>query len=516
MTESQNSRPIHSQGLLLGAVAGGILILAVYLTSNIVESENGGISAAVRTIGICLAILSFVRPKAGLYIVTVEAFSVDFVKKVAVYYGTASMGTIIEVLVVSMLALTGTILGVLIQGVALRRHKVAPLNWAILGASLILGSAVFLASRGEAGFEKAGENAFNCAVPVALALPMTIFLADRDELHKLLRLQFWLAVIWAVWGIRQYYFGFTQLEWFYAETGLSLVASQHMFMPGGADPRPFGFGSGAPNYGVISVYVTYGVWHLSQFRRKRLIYGLGTLIVFWGLVTSLQRTSLLIPFIVLGFYYFFRTKGRTIFAYTSAILIFLLGVTFAEYLYNHLDDINHAISTDGYWGEKVLNVSTFSDRLASWMTLKSPEIYSMFGIHDNIGSHDIFTRIVVSYGVVGLTVVLLSIGTGAWFLHRTLLRIADPDDRKFATFLLATTAPSIALGMAGGGNFTTNPTNIQIWTFFGAAVSLVIHSKLVDPVTKPSLATIREILARQATDRRPMALRDASSRVPQS
>ena len=516
MNDAQNARPIHSQGLLLTAIAAGILMLAVYLTSNIIENENGGISAAVRTIGICLAIWAFVRPKAGLYIVSVEAFSVDFVKKVAVYYGAVSTNTIIEVLIVSMLALTATILGVLIQGVALRRYKIAPLNWVLLGGSLLLGAAIFLASRNEDGFAKAGENAFNAAAPITLALPMTIFLADQGELNKLLRLQFSLAVIWAAWGIRQYYFGFTQLEWFYAETGLSQVATQHMLLLSGEDPRPFGFGSGAPNYGVISVYVAYGFWHLSQYRNHRLLYILGTLTVFWGLVTSLQRTSLLIPLFILGFFYFFRTKGRTIFAYASAILVFLLGVTFAEYLYIHLDDINHAISTSGYWGEKVLNVSTFSDRLSSWMTLKSPEIYSLFGLQDPIGSHDIFTRIIVSYGVVGLGIVLMSAATCAWFLHRTLLRIADPDDRRFATFLLAATVPSVALGMAGGGNFTSNPTNIQIWTFFGAAVSLVIHSKLVDPVVKPSLATIREALARQSADRRPMALRNAAPPIAQS
>jgi hypothetical protein len=497
MNAEQNARAVPTQRLMLAAVQVGVLLVAMWLLSSILENENGGISATVRALGVGLALWAYLKPKAGLFIITFEAFSVDFVKKVAVYYGVASMGTIIDVLIVTMLAIVATIVGTLIQGVALRRFKIAPLNWAVLAVSGVLGVAIFVALKAESGFAKAAEDAFNAAIPIALFLPMTVFLGQRDQLQKLLKVQFWLAVIWAAWGIKQYYTGFTQLEWFYAETGLSEVASEHMLKF--ADPRPFGFASGVPNYGVIAPYAVYGLWLLWQERRNRILCGAGTLILFWGLVTSLQRTALLFPLIVLVCYYCFRSKARTIATYTAIVCAFLLGVIFADYLLYHLDDINAAISVKGDWAEKVLTVNTFSARLESWTLLMNPSIYSWFGIREDIANHDIFSRIIISYGVVGLVIVLATVAGTLILMHSVVLRIADPDDKKTVTFLLAATAPNIILAFAGGGNFTSNPTNIQIWTFFGAAATIVMNAKLIEP-PRLSIAHLRSLqVQHQAT-----------------
>ncbi len=474
----QSTRAMPSQQFILFAVQFGILLGTVWLLPRILENENGGISATVRAAGIFLALWALMRPTAGLYIISVEAFSVDFVKKVAVYYGSATTSTIIDVLVVTMLAIVATIAGTLIQGIALRRFKITTLHWVVLGASGLLSVAIFFASQGANGFSKAGEDAFDTAVPICLLIPMTIFLGDREQLQKLLKVQFWLAVIWAIWGIKQYYTGFLQLEWFYAETGLSAVASDHMLKF--AEPRPFGFASGAMNYGVIAPYTVYGIWLLWQQRRNRVMNAVGTLILAWGLVTSLQRTALLFPFIVLGCYYCFRSKGRTVLAYAGTIGLLLLGIASAEYLLDHLSDINSAIQLPGDWADKVLNVGTFSDRLNSWTLLKDPTIYSWFGIREKIVNHDIFTRIIISYGVVGLVVVLATVVGTLTFMHYVVLRIADPEDQKTVTFLLAATSPNLILGFAEGGNFSSNPTNIQIWTFFGAAATIAMNTKLVN------------------------------------
>ena len=306
-------------------------------------------------------------------------------------------------------------------------------------------------------------------------------------------------MIWAAWGTKQFFLGFNQLEWFYAETGLSKVASDHMLLF--ADPRPFGFGSGAPNYGVISPYFVYGVWHLLRFRSRRLLYLLGTLTLFVGLVTSLQRTALLFPLFVPIFYYCFLDKRRTIAVYSSATFLFLVGVISSDYLLEHLEDINHFINFGGDWSENFLTVNTYSARLYSWQLLKNPAIYSLFGTNDDIANHDVFSRVILSYGLVGLLVFSAAGVAITWFLHRTLLRIEDFEDLKFATLLLAATMPYIFLGLVGGGNFTSNPTNLQIWTFFGAAVSIVIHSKLLVVTPKPSLAALRALLDQENKQR---------------
>ena len=497
---------MNSQGLLLIAVTAGVMLLAIYLTSNIIDSDNGGISAAVRTIGIGLAIWAFVRPKAGLYIVTVEAFSLDFIKKIAVFYGTASMGTIIEVLIVGMLAVVATVAGVLLQSVAFRRFKISPIQWVVLALATLAAVGMLFAAKSYLGFEKAAENAFNCCVYIALALPMCIFLPSREEVTKLLNLQFFLATIWAVWGIKQYYAGFTLLEWFYAETGLSAVASEHMLRF--EVPRPFGFGTGVANYSVLPAYFCYGLWHLFSHRRRRILFLVCTAVVFWGVITSLQRTPLIFPIFALAFYYAFQTLRRAMITYATCVTVFVLGILNAEYIYYHLADINELISLKGFWGENMLTVSTYSERLVSWMLLKDPTTWSLFGTRDNLAVHDVITGVVVSYGIVGLLCLIVTLSGGAWFVHRTIVRVADTQDRKFAIFCLSIVAAGMSLSFAGGANFGANPVNLEIWTFLGAVLCMVVNSRLADAPVKTSMREIMQMLE-DTPPRVPMAARAA-------
>lgn len=503
-TNRSSDLGMQSQKLVLGVITFGALIVLTFLTTMIVENEEGSMSAVVLTVGVCLAMWAAVKPRAGLFIISIEAFTLDFVKKVAVYYGAVSTNTIMEVLIVGMLAVAGTIAGILVQSVAMRRYHMARPHWAILIVGVVLSLAIFSVCKEEYGIPKAGEHAFNGGVYIALALPMALALAERQELRKLLDLQFWLAAIWALWGIKQYYTGFTALEWYYADTGLSEVSTAHMYLS--ADPRPFGFASGAVNYGVISAYVFYGCWRIWQGNRGKVLYTLGTLVLFWGSVTSMQRTLLLMPFIGGVFFFCFRTAKLTIIAYSAVVVTFVLGVLFSERLLENFDDINNAISMSGRWGENVLVVNTFSDRLFSWQYLLRPTTYSWFGSDSSIPTHDIITKIVLSYGVVGLAVTLAVMGGAAFYIHRTLLRIADLADRKFATLMIAFTMPSIVVGLAGGGNFMATPVNLQLWTFFGAAIAIVINGKQVEDAPAPaSLPTIADRGLRPTLPARPRA-----------
>lgn len=488
MNDAANSRPINSQGLILIAVSVGVLMLAVFLTSSIIENENGGISAAVRTIGIGLAIWSLVRPKAGLYILSLEAFSLDYVKKFAVYYGAVSMGTIIEVLIVGMLAVVGTIGGFMLQSVALRRYRLPTILWVVFLVAMVASVAMMVAQRSY-GLEKSGENAFNCCVYITIALPMAMLLVERDQIIKLLNVQFFCATIWAVWGIKQYYFGFTWLEWFYAETGLSAVATDHMIRVN--DTRPFGFGSGMPNYSVIGPYLCYGAWQIMHRCRRRTLMMICTAILFWGVVTSLQRTMILVPLFVLFLYYCFQTMRRSFLVSLAGSTVFIVGVAYAEQLAASIGSINEFISVGGYWGESVLSVNTYIDRLGSWTNLKNPAVYSLFGLKESLPSHDVFSSILMSYGVVGLLVTLFTVIYGSWFILRTIQRVEDPADRRFALFCLAMTATTLALGFIGGGNFTANPVNLALWSFFGVTICMVVNSRLAPD---PSKVSIRELI----------------------
>ena len=298
-----------------------------------------------------------------------------------------------------------------------------------------------------------------------------------------------MATIWAVWGIKQYFLGFTNLEWFYAETGLSAVASDHMLH---GDTRPFGFGSGVSNFTVIPAYLCYGVWHTLQHRKHRLLFMGCTAILFCGVLASLQRTMLVVPCLVVAFYFLLQTLRRSAISYALCLGTFILAVFNAEYLLLHLDDINEVISVDGYWGQNMLNVGTYEARLHSWLYLKDPASYSLFGLPESISrSHDVITETLANYGVVGVLLAFVIVTFGLWFVQRAVLRVEDPQDRKFAIFMLAVTVPSVGTGIIGGGNFTANPVNLQTWSFFGACIALAVNSRLAPITTRK---TARELL----------------------
>ena len=183
VTNTEVNSPAQGQAIILGAVTVGILLSAVILMSSIVTSETGGISATVRAIGIALAVGCLIRPKMGMYVVTIEAFSLDFIKKVAVYYGSADTMTIAEVLVVGMLAVIGTIGGVSIQSMVFRRYQLRGIHWAIIIVSIIVSVAVIIAGFKLNGFTKATEDGFNTGVYIALAPPLCLLFTDRERLH---------------------------------------------------------------------------------------------------------------------------------------------------------------------------------------------------------------------------------------------------------------------------------------------------------------------------------------------
>ena len=92
-----------------------------------------------------------------------------------------------------------------------------------------------------------------------------------------------------------------------------------------------------------------------------------------------------------------------------------------------------------------------------------------------------------------------------------MLRVEDPHDRQFAIFCLAVTVPSIAVGFIGDGNFTATPVNLQIWSSFGAAICMVVNSRLAPAVLKPAARTLNDLLE-SSGPRSPMAAQAALTR----
>ncbi|HEY5750689.1 MAG TPA: hypothetical protein VIU12_31720 [Chryseolinea sp.] len=473
----------HNAALKLFTAVGGCL-LSVFLIYQILYSRTGGVAMLIACLGVAGAVAAVVNPKTGLYLAAISTAYVDFGKQVAVYYGEVSQLTIIQVLMVSIACLGGTYLGIFFRAVVFRRLKLRRSDVALFGIAAGICAILFGLNR-EAGVAAAAQLAINTGLFVGLMPTVAILLKEKEEVLGFVRFLFWIFLPWPIWGIRQHFWGFNQLEWDYALTGLSPTTSS--FMLSFADPAPTGFGSNPGSYSIITLFVPLGLWHAFHFPKKRLLYLLAAAIYYAGCVFSEHRTVLFFPFIALAFYWFCLHPRRTVAAYVLGFGLFVLGVGFAGYLDQNIARISDFTRSlvPNEWGQTALSLETFSDRLKGWQRLAEPESYSLAG---RLGggwtgpataaeasqeyNHDIINKILINFGAVGLLAVAVTACFLLRSLHRLPLRMEDADSRCFAAILVACVLPMIFLSFIGGGNLNTNPHNLVYWGLLGAALAM--------------------------------------------
>jgi hypothetical protein len=290
-------------------------------------------------------------------------------------------------------------------------------------------------------------------------------------------------------GLKQYFFGYDRMEWFYAETGLSPVATSQFFgdIQLYGDPRPMAFGSGSVKFGVISLLLPLSVWMLVFNGSQRLVWGACTAFILAAMVVSMQRAAMILPFIGLAFYFFTKTWTRLAVGYAGLSIVIAVGIIFSDSLLEKLDDTNQAIASEGRWAGTVLRVGTFSDRLRGWERLKEPSTYSLLGAietgdmtNTGIGKssyHDVINVILDATGVVGLTITVLAAIAFAVMVHRIIFSIEDVRRRSLARLLMAAMVPIFVSGMLGGANFHANPFNLVMWMHVAAIYCLVRYDR---------------------------------------
>lgn len=465
------------------------LIVSVLAVPWILESSTGAIGPAILIIGFACACVALVRPRAGLYIAAFEVIYLDYFKKIAVYYGEVSELTIIQVLVVGMVTMLCVYLGVIIQFI-LGRTALRGADFLLLGGTGVVALATFAVVYAQSrSVAQAGQMAVNLTIYAGLVVVMPVLLKDERSLEHFLKFVVLCFIPWSLMGLKQYFFGFDRMEWFYAETGLSPVATSQFFVgiQQYGEPRPMGFGSGSVNFGVICLLLPLSMWMLAFNRNQRLIWAICTAFILAAMIVSLQRAAMILPFIGLAFYVFTKTWARLAIGYASLSIVIALGIAFSDAILERLDEVNRAIASEGRWAGTVLRVGTFSDRLRGWERLKEPSTYSLLGALETgditktgIGKgdyHDVVNVILDATGVAGLTLTVLGGIAFAAIVHRIIFSIQNVRNRSLARLLMAAMVPIFVSGMLGGANFHANPFNLVMWMHIGAIYCLLRYDR---------------------------------------
>jgi hypothetical protein len=446
------------------------IIMAMFLVSGAFTTNTSSISYLIKYLGIALAIVCFIKPRWGIYIVISEAFLTDYLKKIAVYYGNESMQTIIEVMAVVMAALLATYIGRVLSAIISRDNSLSKVELSFYFFGALFAIAAFASSFQSIGAVGAGQKAFNSGVYLGFGGLIVGLIKSREERLQLLKFTFVFSLLWTVVAMKQYFLGFSTIEWAYAETGLSQVATDQMFLERYIEPRPFGLGSGSPNFTSIAPFFTIGIiiFIYSKNTNQKILAVLLTLIMIGGILVSQGKSAIAIAFLIPCVALFFRGAKRTFAFYLTAFMALISLIYYSEFLLYNLEDISNVfLETMGL--SSSWSIQTYAPRLESLMILKDPTSWTMFGGNELYG-HSMLVTILSEFGAVGFILGGLVLGLLLWFFHRVVLSSRAED--RFLTSMAASGAILIFLiASLNGSGLYSQPVCLVIAILAGTALA---------------------------------------------
>lgn len=452
-------------------------LLAIYATIEITSDPGRGIVKTIRVVALLFIPVAFSQPKIGLYGVFIVLANIEWLKRYAIYYGDTSIWSVAETLVVPLILFSAVILGVLVGSfIGVTRMTKGRFLWFCVAALVII---FLLAIK---GFSPLGiQLALNSGLYIAMVPVCLMVFKSRDEMIKFLDFTAIIFAPWAIVAIYQFYYGYSDVDWVYARTGISPVFTKTMLAEGGS--RPFGLAGSASSFGAMTFLAWYVVWKCFYVKDKRFISIALMLIYMTALVLSSYRTALLSPIIALIGFPLFKSRRGLAVAYTFGLSAILAMFIFSEKILDNLGSYNDAIAStqSTEWGKDTLKVSTWSDRLLGYSRLKNPEAWSLFGkrLSDDQSdtsyqskdfSHDMVNAALKNIGAVGLLVVIILGVLLLTILHRQVLDLPPGSAQNFGAMGLSFSMLQLAMSVIGGGNFNVPPTATFTWMLFATVV----------------------------------------------
>lgn len=457
-----------------------ILIGVLFLVPTILLNNTGGISGAIKIIGIGAAVLAFAKPKLGIYIVAIEVAYLDYFKKLGTYYGAASQSTVIEILAMSMLAIGALWVSILLRVAANRRgfkrHEVL-----FILMTVIWGAYSFFSGTGLAGGIQTAVNGAGIFI-----IALVISSLYDNPLQKSLdytRHVFWILIPWCLRGLYQYHVGYSDVELWYSETGFSTT---NIPLEGWSRAKGYrlsiGFGSGKAAYGIVGALYGFALWHVIIFKKNRFLWSLGFLISFWASLAAISRTQLVLPILIFIVYFIMKKRFTMRAALIAAILGFISLVFASDYLVANLARYDEMINIPGM--ENTARIQTLSPRLKSLADMTSSEYWSITGIatseqvasavdeNDQYYSHSVLSKILIVYGGLGISILVIIIGATYIATEKALFSTKNYYKNIFIRYGGAKVGLVVALSLFGGSNFHTQPGNL----FSTAMIAMVLCS----------------------------------------
>lgn len=464
---------------LAAAVGGGLF--AVGYGGNPVKSLMlllGGITMVVATL----------RPKMGLHLLILSSAYLDLIKRMLLAFGMSSTSDVAGVLATAPMILVGTFLGACVLHPIFTKQMLDKTGRRLaLGAMLLIGIAIAAEFRQAASLVELLGTVTN-QVAYALLMPVLYVLYRGKgirEIEKLLRFAAMAFIPVALYGIYQFWFGYSQFEVDYLRSGLTITAINLYDI----HPRPFSTLNSPHAYSTIMWFMTICTiglgFHLKgASRTPRWL----PLLYISSLVLSFVRGAIVLAGINLLMGRWFKTRKGTVIFYFVALTSMALLIVFSQTLLESLEWFQTFLPGEKDWQKVAFRLGTMSDRFQGYqMVLLNPRMYTLFGhgvatseldlkFNEEGYNHDVLSSTLFRFGIVGVLVALSICAYTLIRIHSAVWRIQDRDRKALGTTLVSILV-LILISHIGGPSSHVFPINLFIWLFLGLVITICAETE---------------------------------------
>jgi hypothetical protein len=437
-----------------------------------------------------MSLVAIVNPKAGFYLLIIVTGYLDLTKRLGVLTDSLTEFDISVTLAVAPALMMAICIGVVIRHV-LERKKMEKWQLTLLLLVTALIAGVALQSSHEGGsILNSIQNFLNTGGYLPLIVITSMIFPKAEDGTKLLRFALWVYVPVALYGIWQQFFGFSEFEHRFLESGFTITV-------GDLDeirPRPFST-LNSPHTLSVCTAIFAGISllvPLSGEKRYLWQYPMGVLYAM-GCIATLGRSGIFIIPIFLIAYFSFRKAWSTCLFYGAILGALALLMANAEPVLKSLGSLENMLPITDDVSEEAFHLGTFSDRLMSFSNaLNNPQFHTFFGnpeaakqdalhSHEETIAHDQITQTLVRYGFVGLAFSLLIAAVGLWLAHRAVLRLKEPAKRHIAIAILSVVTAVVYSGMVFGSHLSLFPVDVFIALLIGILAHCCVNTEKTAP-----------------------------------
>ena len=461
---------------------GGALFLSLFLIQSVLTSGGSALSKFFLYFSIGGAVAGFLSPKVGIYFIIVAGFYLDLMKRFLVIEGLFSFIDLVQILAFAPVSFAGVLFGQCIKCLFTKgsfgRKEAVAFVVSVVVSALVLSISVIQKGLNVRAIAEAGSQ----AAYISFVWLAFYYLRTSEQRHNYFRFTLIWFVPVVIYAYKQLIFGYSDLEYRYALSGLTIV--DNPLLEGRIEYyRIFSTMSSSGAYGLMTIIIgSYALLSFSDPNKGKVFLAkLFGLLCYASLIPGAGRTGWAVVLIVVLCTFMFRKTLTTLTVYGAAAALLLVLFLNGDALIETGSETVSGIA-DNAWEARSLQVGTFTARTESiknWTT--DPSYFSWFGLSDEEKKgtfiHDMLGEIYVGYGLVGLVSAVGVMISLLYFSHRKILRTRSVENRLFMAFLLAVIFGLLMGSIVSGGGIRIFPVVFHFWAFVGMLCVMIFSTE---------------------------------------